>query len=435
MKKSIILLLVLLPIVAFSQMQQIISQGNTTATKRIINVNQIGIDYDLIKIRSIDTNRLIISLPPNNNNGNTFLYTLVGGTTNLIRSVLNGVKMYDFQVYNGNIYFCGTYNNEGCIGWTSINNLILPNPQPITLKIINNPISTIKITEIEVYNYNNAIYVAAIADDKYLIELNTLNQNFYQIMETNTGEFKKLSAVNNKLILLEHLNDTSFTIAAFDKSFLQNYIYKSFIHPDLSFDNYVLENLILGTNLFTLAYTHRKPTVYNNYYKTDFAIFDIGNDITIINNQCLEISDAKLWPIDLEYCPEDTVLLYLAGGHNGYDEIFQIKPFVNSTYISNSIQPYPHINKGIKQYNSLIKYDNYFFATIAKNNLNSIIIFDCNRGITPSNCAYSFQETIQNYNYLTPNTINVSYTYTTGVQTTVSTTVSFYLDSYQITCP
>ena len=36
MKRSIILLLVLLPIVAFSQMQHIISQGNTATTKRIL---------------------------------------------------------------------------------------------------------------------------------------------------------------------------------------------------------------------------------------------------------------------------------------------------------------------------------------------------------------------------------------------------------------
>ncbi len=34
MKRSIILLLVLLPIVAFSQMQNIINQGNTATTQR-----------------------------------------------------------------------------------------------------------------------------------------------------------------------------------------------------------------------------------------------------------------------------------------------------------------------------------------------------------------------------------------------------------------
>ena len=60
MKRSIILLLVLFPIVAFSQMQHIISQGNTATTKRIVGGNNT-IDSNLIKIRSIDKNTLISS--------------------------------------------------------------------------------------------------------------------------------------------------------------------------------------------------------------------------------------------------------------------------------------------------------------------------------------------------------------------------------------
>ncbi|MED9962610.1 MAG: hypothetical protein U0J38_05570, partial [Bacteroidales bacterium] len=67
MKKSIILLLVLLPIVAFSQMQNIISQGNTATTQRIIAYNNgnnnFAIDSNLIRIRSIDENNLVTSIP------------------------------------------------------------------------------------------------------------------------------------------------------------------------------------------------------------------------------------------------------------------------------------------------------------------------------------------------------------------------------------
>jgi hypothetical protein len=62
MKRSIILLLVLLPIVAFSQMQHIISQGNTATTQRILGGSNT-IDSSLIKIRSIDKNTLISSMP------------------------------------------------------------------------------------------------------------------------------------------------------------------------------------------------------------------------------------------------------------------------------------------------------------------------------------------------------------------------------------
>jgi hypothetical protein len=62
MKRSIILLLVLLPIVAFSQMQNIINQGNTATTQRRVGGNNT-IDSSLIKIRSIDAHRLLVSMP------------------------------------------------------------------------------------------------------------------------------------------------------------------------------------------------------------------------------------------------------------------------------------------------------------------------------------------------------------------------------------
>ncbi len=54
MKKSIILLLVLLPIVAFSQMQQIMNQNSTATLKRHTSYINIFINNDSIKIRDID---------------------------------------------------------------------------------------------------------------------------------------------------------------------------------------------------------------------------------------------------------------------------------------------------------------------------------------------------------------------------------------------
>ena len=64
MKRSIILLLVLFPIFAFSQMQQIMNQNNSFATKRSNNnYNVTGVISDLIKIRSIDQNKLVVSCP------------------------------------------------------------------------------------------------------------------------------------------------------------------------------------------------------------------------------------------------------------------------------------------------------------------------------------------------------------------------------------
>ena len=64
MKKHIILALLLLPMLTFSQMQHIISQGNTSTTKRQIHTNLL-IDSSLIKIRDVDAENLIYSIPVN----------------------------------------------------------------------------------------------------------------------------------------------------------------------------------------------------------------------------------------------------------------------------------------------------------------------------------------------------------------------------------
>ena len=77
MKRSIILLLVLLPIVAFSQMQHIISQGNTTTTQRILGGSNT-IDSSLIKIRSIDAHRLLVSMPDSSSIQTVFSYSTMG---------------------------------------------------------------------------------------------------------------------------------------------------------------------------------------------------------------------------------------------------------------------------------------------------------------------------------------------------------------------
>ena len=87
---------------------------------------------------------------------------------------------------------------------------------------------------------------------------------------------------------------------------------------------------------------------------------------------------------------------------------------MNIPCISISIQPLSLVSEKIKQYNSIIRYDNYYFAAVANNlNLNGVIIFDCFRNSNSHlQCAKDFTEVLQNYNYLnnvslTPNYINI----------------------------
>ena len=59
MKKYIILALLLLPMLAFSQMQNIMNQNSTATLKRNTSYTTNNISYDSIKIRTIDKNNLL----------------------------------------------------------------------------------------------------------------------------------------------------------------------------------------------------------------------------------------------------------------------------------------------------------------------------------------------------------------------------------------
>lgn len=419
MKKSIILLLVLLPIVAFSQMQHIISQGNTATTQRLTRYNST-IDSNLIRIRSDNSNELIISMPDNNGLRTVFSISKIGiNSTSL--AYLDSVKVYDFKLFGGDIYFCGESNFYGSfIGWTTINNLFSTNPSPITLQLINNPIKPKAVTELEVYKWNDGIHVVALADEVCLIDMNTSSPSTYQIMGGTSNKLKKLSVGDKKIVTLGTRNDTTIAITAFDKGNISQYMYRGFTHPELRYNKYVLENSMTNEDIFTFGYTHREYTS-NNYYKTDFATFVVTNGINIINKQYLEIPDGKLEPIDLEFCQEDSTLLYLAGGNYGHDEIFPIKHFVHNDYVINTIQPNCSISNPIKQYNSIIRYEDYYFAAFAKDTPSSRgLIFDCKRDVSSFlNCASSNSAKVINDIFLGYTSLNISYNYMLGQQDTI----------------
>lgn len=114
-----------------------------------------------------------------------------------------------------------------------------------------------------------------------------------------------------------------------------------------------------------------------------------------MNKQCLEINNAKLRPIDLEFCKEDSNLLYLANGHYGHDEIFEMEPFNQNSYTAKSVQPLPESNVGIKLYNSLTRYDDYYYAAITKDTTGGVVIFDCERNSSQSyGCATTFNQQV-----------------------------------------
>jgi hypothetical protein len=356
------------------------------------------------------------------------------GTVTVIERKLLSVIVYDFQIFEDHIYFCGSVLNGGFIGWTKINDLFGTTPTPITIQKIEKPIKTIAVKELEVYSWNDSIHVTALADNSYLIDMNTANPSTYQIMESKYA-YRRLSVGKNKIATIETHNDTSIVVTAFDAGNISQYAYQGFTHPELRYDNYVLENSKLKANVFTFAYTHRKIT-NNTWYKTDFITFDATAGINIVNDQCLEVEEAKLEPIDLEYCPEDKSLLYLAGGHHGFDEIFPIEPFLTNTYVSISIQPDTLINKRIKQYNSIIRYDNYYYATVSKLlQTNRLITFDCNRNSTaPLNCAISYNENVFNYSFLNIASLNTFYTHYVGQQVTDVVTITNSTKKYSILC-
>ncbi len=434
MKKSIILLLVLLPIVAFSQMQHIISQGNTATTQRRVGGNNT-IDSSLIKIRSIDAHRLLVSMPDSSSIQTVFSYSTMGTNATTLLTFPN-LKIYDFKIFAGNIYFCGRDNTgTGFISWMTLNNLFSTNPQAFTVQKITNPIKPKAVTDLEVYKWDDSIHVVALADNRFLIDMNTFNPSTYQIMQSVNNPLKKLSVGDKKIVTLRQINDTLLVITAFDKGNISQYMYRGFTHPELRYNKYVLENSMTNEDIFTFGYTHREYTS-NNYYKTDFATFVVTNGINIINKQYLEIPDGKLEPIDLEFCQEDSTLLYLAGGNYGHDEIFPIKHLVHNDYVINTIQPNCSISNPIKQYNSIIRYEDYYFAAFAKDTPSSRgVIFDCKRDVSSFlNCASSNSAKVINDFFLGYTSWGISYNYTLCQQDTMVLNHSYSPNINQVIC-
>lgn len=388
MKRSIILLLVLLPIFAFSQMQQIMNQNSTATLKRNSSYTTNYISYDSIKIRTIDKENLVLSIPFSNPNGTEFILSM---NNNGGKGAYIGLKVCDFKIFEDYIYFCGTYNGVGFIGWTKTHNMFSSSPNPAHIELINDPIIVKEVSELEVYELEEKIHIAAIADERFLIHLHRDTNTSYQIIESQY-KFKTLSVGTKYISTIERIDSSTLIISSFYGGDIQQYTGSIFSHPDLTYDKYLLENL--GSNIFALAYTHEAPTLHRTY-KTDFAIYDASSGINIINKQCLEVNNAKLRPIDLEFCKEDKNLLYLANGHYGYDEIFELDPFNQNPYIAKSVQPLPQSDLRIKQYNGLTRYDDYYYAAITKDTTGGVAIFDCERNSSQSyGCATTFNQQV-----------------------------------------
>ena len=150
----------------------------------------------------------------------------------------------------------------------------------------------------------------------------------------------------------------------------------------------------------------------------------------------MEIPDGKLEPIDLEFCQEDSTLLYLAGGNYGHDEIFPIKHFVHNDYVINTIQPNCSISNPIKQYNSIIRYEDYYFAAFAKDTPSSRgVIFDCKRDVSSFlNCASSNSAKVINDFFLGYTSWGISYNYTLCQQDTMVLNHSYSPNINQVIC-
>lgn len=427
MKRSIILLLVLLPIVAFSQMQQIMNQNSTATLKRNTSYTIGGIYYDSIKIRNIDKENLVLSIPFSTS-GTEFTLSM---NNNGGKGAYIGLKVCDFKIFEDYIYFCGTYNGVGFIGWTKTHNMFSSSPNPAHIELINDPIIVKEVSELEVYELEEKIHIAAIADERFLIHLHRDTNTSYQIIESQY-KFKTLSVGTKYISTIERIDSSTLIISSFYGGDIQQYTGSIFSHPDLTYDKYLLENL--GSNIFALAYTHEAPTLHRTY-KTDFAIYDASSGINIMNKQCLEVNNAKLRPIDLEFCKEDKNLLYLANGHYGYDEIFELDPFNQNSYTAKSVQPLPQSDLRTKQYNGLTRYDDYYYAAITKDTANGVVIFDCERNSSQSyGCATTFNQQVVITFHLNQILGLPFYTYIVGQKHKITRNITPTAINYNIIC-
>lgn len=426
-KNILFVVLLLLQVNSLAQMQ---SLPLNPSSERIIPNLQSIIPKKSLAINSGE----ILSLNLYSNSGNTSLFcktkdgdTIVKATTFLqAQQSIDTIHDFDYNVNDSMIYYCGEYNNQGCVGFEYTYKLFSTNSNQVIRIDLNGEKAISKI-----HYYVGAAgkeKLALISDGNKFIDFD-LSSFTYDVYES-PYQLLDIAITDNKVCVLGYVNNKEFILYSHDKNSISNFQDLTFITPAINtyFDTVGFHITELNGDDIMVGFS-----LGDNY--DEFCTIDLSS-LSIMGDQAIPQNIGKTRIIDLEYCPTSNKVLCLNNMIGLSNIIYTVDPYANTIYTTTAVLPNNNILYGQEQrLYSVANYDNNYYLVLGRDSLGRIYFFDKEIGnFTNNSCYNSLQFDIDMANDVFPNT-SIGYINTYNSSSTVTyVPFTFIQASYNIIC-
>ena len=347
----------------------------------------------------------------------------------------NDMRVYDFERISDTIFFCGTNNGRGMVGYFT-ESLFTSGSGTVEHYIVP---QLATLTKMEVYadpNSGNHI-VAAVGEDPIdyvaqniktgIVIIDFLGANIsYEYHNENrpadTRYFQDIAVTKNKIItsgLYDHILG-QFLLTVIDKSALNTSDYNIFSETagDQNSYSYSIEHL-KDDEVAVSSLVHHYTYPYN--YCSPVHVFDATNG-TIINSQTVPLVSKLAQYYEMKYFPKEDKLLLLQTNYYPNEDtinsvIYYIKPYNPISYYSFLIYDPKSYYYSLDRYSDYdllatgnLKTDEHSFMIHHIKDNPPFICFESDKIYIEKNSIYnsqSYQITIQNTSSANPNYLNV----------------------------
>jgi len=347
----------------------------------------------------------------------------------------NDMRVYDFERISDTIFFCGTNNGRGMVGYFTeslftsgsgtVEHYIVPQLATLTkMEVYADPIS------------GNHI-VAAVGEDPidyvtqyiktWIVIIDFLGANIsyeyhYENKPADTRYFQDIAVTKNKIItsgLYNHIIG-QFLLTVIDKSAINIFDYNIFSETagDQNSYSYSIEHL-KDDEVAVSTLVHHYTYPYN--YCSPVHVFDATSG-SIINSQTVPLVSKLAQYYEMKYFPKEDKLLLLQTNYYPNEDtinsvIYYIKPYNPISYYSFLIYDPKSYYYSLDRYSDYdllasgnLKTDEHSFMIHHIKDNPPFICFESDKIYIEKNSIYnsqSYQITIQNTSSANPNYLNV----------------------------
>lgn len=347
----------------------------------------------------------------------------------------NDMRVYDFERISDTIFFCGTNNGRGMVGYFTeslftsgsgtVEHYIVPQLATLTkMEVYADPISGNHI--VAAVGEDPIDYVAQHINT-WIVIIDFLGANIsYEYHNENkladTRYFQDIAVTKNKIItsgLYDHILG-QFLLTVIDKSALNIFDYNIFSETagDQNSYSYSIEHL-KDDEVAVSTLVHHYTYPYN--YCSPVHVFDATNG-TIINSQTVPLVSKLAQYYEMKYFPKEDKLLLLQTNYYPNEDtinsvIYYIKPYNPISYYSFLIYDPKSYYYSLDRYSDYdllatgnLKTDEHSFMIHHIKDNPPFICFESDKIYIEKNSIYnsqSYQLTIQNTSSANPNYLNV----------------------------